>query len=139
MDPAVSSNATSCSSNSGRTVKCSQAGHPGGSCQIIQTISGGNPSSCCNSCSATAGCNFWVFNVQYNSCYLKQGSSSYQASDPSCTWGAPAPPAPPPPPPRPPPPPPPPAPSPTPGCSSNSGRTVKCNQAGHPGGSCQII
>merc|ERR1719191_582683 len=65
-----------------------QCGPGKGACTTIQTISGGDPTSCCNSCSAHPGCDFFVFSGESNECHLKQGDSSWQIDYPANTLGA---------------------------------------------------
>ena len=43
------SNSTQCTQDPGNCIKCAGGGHPGGQCQIIKTVTGGDANACCDS------------------------------------------------------------------------------------------
>ena len=125
---AEGSNSTQCSQEPGQCIKCAQAGHPGGRCQIIKTVTGGDPDDCCTSCSLYPGCEFWVYNTEFASCYLKSGDSSHKEAG-RCTSGkVTSPPSPAPVPPKK-------------ACigSRTPGTRITCQAPGHSGGNCEIV
>ena len=125
---AEGSNSSQCTQDPGQCIKCAGGGHAGGQCQIIKTITGGDANGCCDSCAGYPGCEFWVFNTEFNACYLKSGDSSHKESG-QCTSGkVTSPPSP--------------APAPVRKTCTGSrtpGTRITCKAPDHAGGNCGIV